>query len=253
MTPSIDSPRVVTRAQWMQERVALLAQEKAALRESDRVAAARRALPWVRVDTPYLFDTGAGRCTLAELFEGRRQLVVQHFMLGPGWAEGCPSCSYMADHADGMVPHLAQRDIAFTAVSHAPWADIAPFRQRMGWRFRWVSSHGSDFNRDFAVSFAPDEVGREALYNHGTSPAFRDELPGLSVFVRDDAGAVFHSYSTYGRGVEAMMGTYRLVDLTPRGRDEAALPYTMAWVKHHDRYAPDPAAAPAAGCCAAHA
>jgi len=216
-----------------------------------------RALPWVRIEKNYVFDGSEGRRTLAELFEGRRQLMVQHFMFAPEWEQGCPSCSFMADHIDGMNVHLAHRDVTLLVVSRAPLAEIERFRQRMGWQFKWVSSHGSDFNYDFHVSFMrEDEVKGELVYNFGTQPFQGEEAPGISVFYKDDAGDVFHTYSTYGRGVEVMMGTYNLLDLTPKGRDERDLPYTMAWVRHHDRYEPAPpsqAVPVASSCGASHA
>lgn len=179
------------------------------------------------------------------------QLLVQHFMLGPGWEQGCPSCSFMADHTDGMNVHLAHRDVTFVAISRAPLAEIERFRRRMGWRFKWVSSHGSDFNHDFHVSFTPEGAKGQVYYNYGMQPFESEELPGISVFYKDDAGEVFHTYSTYRRGVEVMMGTYNLLDLTPKGRDERDVPYKMEWVRHHDRYEPAPAmkAASAAGSC----
>ncbi len=229
---------VVTRDQWLAERKALLAREKELTHLGDQVARERRALPWVRIDKDYVFDTPDGRRPLVELFDGRRQLLVQHFMLAPGWQAGCKSCSYMADHTDGAMVHLTQRDVTFVAVSRAPLAEIERFRQRMGWRFRWVSSHGTDFNYDFRVSFAPDErANGGGDYNYGRTPP-GDEMPGISAFVKNDAGEVFHTYSTYGRGVEVMMHTYRLLDLTAQGRDEDGLGFTMAWVRHHDRYEP---------------
>jgi predicted dithiol-disulfide oxidoreductase (DUF899 family) len=209
---------VVSRDRWLAERKGLLAREKELTRLRDQIARERRALPWVRIEKDYAFDAPEGRRTLAQLFEGRRQLLVQHFMFGPGWEQGCPSCSFMADHTDGMNVHLAHRDVTLVAVSRAPLADIERFRQRMGWQFTWVSSHGSDFNRDFGVSFTPEEA------------------PGISVFYKDDAGAVFHTYSTYGRGVEVMMGTYNMLDLMPKGRGERDVAHKMEWVRHHDRY-----------------
>lgn len=244
--------RIVSRDEWIAERKALLTQEKELTRLADRVARERRALPWVRVDKDYAFDTRQGRRRLADLFEGRQQLLVQHFMLGPGWEQGCPSCSFMADHTDGMTVHLENRDVTMVAVSRAPLAEIERFRQRMGWRFRWVSSHGSSFNYDFGVSFTPDEVATgEVPYNYGPWRHAHDELPGISVFWRDGAGEVFHTYSAYGRGVEAMMGTYRMLDLVPKGRDEDDAAFTMEWVRHHDRYerAPGAEGAPGAGSC----
>jgi predicted dithiol-disulfide oxidoreductase (DUF899 family) len=248
---------VVSRNRWVAERKTLLTREKELTRLQDQIAEQRRALPWVRIDKAYHFDTPQGPRTLADLFEGKRQLLVQHFMFGAGWAQGCPSCSYMADHADGMTAHLAQRDISFVAVSRAPLEDLARFRERMGWQFRWVSSNDSDFNFDFHVSFTPEETASGAVnYNYGLRPFPAEEAPGLSVFVRDADGTIFHSYSTYGRGVEAMMGTYRMIDLTPIGRNERDVPNRMEWVRHHDRYEPAPAAkaAPTAhACCAASA
>ena len=244
---------VVSHNQWLAQRRALLARERKLTHLRDQVARERRELPWVRVEKDYVFDASEGPRKLADLFEGRRQLLVQHFMLGPGWKEGCPSCSFMADHADGMTIHLEHRDVTFIAVSRAPLAEIEKFKRRMGWKFRWVSSHGSDFNFDFGVSFTPEEKKKgEVTYNYAKQPYEWDELPGISVFYKGEAGAVFHTYSTYRRGVEAMMGTYSLLDLTPKGRDERDVPYKMEWVRHHDRY--EPAPAPAAGsCCSAHA
>ena len=244
--------RVVSHDQWLAERKQLLAHEKELTRLGDQLARERRALPWVRLEKRYVFDTPAGPRMLAELFDGRRQLLVQHFMFAPGWEAGCPSCSYMADHHDGMRAHLAQRDVTLLVVSRAPLADIERFRRRMGWQFTWVSSHGTDFNHDFGVTFTPDEVASGKVHYNYTVPAFTEELPGISVFYQDDAGAVFHTYSRYGRGVEAMMGTYALLDLTPLGRHEEGLEHTMAWVHHHDRYEPQPAPSSSAdgACCA---
>ena len=248
---------VVPREHWLAERKALLAREKELTRLRDQLAQARRALPWTRIEKNYVFDTPGGPRSLADLFEGRRQLLVQHFMLGPGWEQGCPSCSYMADHVAGMQPHLAARDVTFRAVSRAPLAEIERFRRRLGWQFKWVSSHGTDFNYDFGVSFTPEDVAKGELhYNYGRWPYAYEEWPGVSVFYKDDAGDVFHTYSTYGRGVEVMMGTYRMLDLTPKGRDERDTFYKMEWIRHHDRYEPVPAtkSAPAVhACCAARA
>jgi predicted dithiol-disulfide oxidoreductase (DUF899 family) len=252
---STGNHRIVSRDEWVAERKALLVQEKELTRLRDQIARKRRALPWVRVDKNYFFEAAEGRRTLAQLFEGRRQLLIQHFMLAPGWEQGCPSCSFMADHSDGMDVHLAHRDVTLVAVSRAPLTEIARFRQRMGWRFKWVSSHGSDFNYDFGVSFTTQEVAKgELYYNYGTWPFTGEEWPGISVFYRDDAGQVFHTYSTYGRGVEVMMGTYNMLDLTPKGRDERDVDHKMEWVRHHDRYQPEPIVTAAAGsCCKAHA
>jgi len=248
---------VMSRDRWIAERKTLLAREKELTRLRDQIARERRALPWVRIEKDYVFDGPEGRRTLADLFEGRRQLLVQHFMFSPGWEQGCKSCSFMADHIDGAKVHLEQRDVTLLVVSRAPLAEIERFRQRMGWQFKWVSSHGSDFNRDFGVTFTVEEIAKgEVYYNYVMQPFPQEEAPGISVFYKDDAGDVFHTYSTYGRGVEVMMGAYNLLDLTPKGRDEDHLSHTMEWVRHHDRYEPAPVAkaAPAAGsCCAVHA
>ncbi len=228
---------VASRTEWLAARQNLLEEEKRLTRQMDVVSAKRRALPWVRIEQDYTFDTPKGRVGLSDLFAGHSQLVVQHFMLGPGWGEGCPSCSFMADHTDGMLPHLAARDVTMLAVSRAPLAEIEVFKRRMGWRFEWVSSHGSRFNEDFHVSFTEAEVASGRVnYNYTTQPFGSTEAPGLSVFLRGDDGSIYHTYSVYGRGVELMMGTYRILDLTPKGRDEDDLEHTMEWVRHHDRY-----------------
>jgi predicted dithiol-disulfide oxidoreductase (DUF899 family) len=245
----METPQVVSHERWLEARRELLAAEKELTHQRDALTRRRQALPWERVEKDYVFDTPAGKRTLAELFEGRRQLVVQHFMFGPGWEEGCPSCSFMADHTDGMTIHLEHRDVTFVAVSRAPLDEIERFRRRMGWRFGWVSSHDTDFNFDFQVSFTPEEEARgEVVYNYARQPFESEELPGISVFTKNDAGEVFHTYSTYRRGVEAMMGTYNLLDLTPKGRDDWDAP--MEWVRHHDRYEPAPSQG---SCCAEHA
>ena len=245
---------VVSKDRWLAERKALLAREKELVNLQDQIAQARRALPWERIDKNYVFDAPEGKRSLADLFEGRRQLMVQHFMLGPGWEQGCPSCSFMADHVDGMNVHLVHRDVSFVAVSRAPLAEIERFRQRMGWQFKWVSAHANDFNFDFAVSFKADDMASgKVFYNYGMVSFPAEEAPGVSVFYKDDAGDVFHTYSTFGRGVEVMMGTYDLLDIAPKGRDERDVAYKMEWVRHHDRYEPQPlakAAAAAGSCCA---
>lgn len=238
----------VSRDQWITHRLALLAREKELTHLRDQIARERRALPWVRVEKDYVFEGPQGRRTLAGLFEGRRQLLVQHFMFGPGWEQGCPSCSFMADHTDGMQLHLQNRDVTLVAISRAPLAEIERFRLRMGWRFNWLSSHGSDFNYDFHVSFRPQAQARgEVYYNYAVRPFPSEEAPGLSIFYQDDAGDIFHTYSTYERGVEVLMGAYHLLDLTPQGRGERDVAYKMEWVRHHDRYEPatHPAQAPA--------
>lgn len=234
---SFENPTVVSAEEWLAARRDLLRQEKEFTRQRDALAARQRALPWVKIEKPYMFESPRGRVSLAELFGRHRQLIVQHFMFGPGWEEGCKSCSFMMDHVNPAVPHLAARNVAFAAISHAPLAEILPFKQRMGWDINWVSAHGTDFNTDFHVSFAPDAVARgKVFYNYALQDVPNHELPGISVFAKDAVGNVYHTYSTYGRGVELVMTTYSLLDLVPQGRDEAKLEYGMAWVRYHDRY-----------------
>ena len=228
---------VVSHEEWLVARQALLEREKAFTRERDALSAARRELPWVKVGKTYVFDGPDGKETLADLFEGRSQLIVYHFMFGPEWEQGCPSCSFLSDHIDGANLHLPHRDVTLLAVSRAPLAQIEAFKQRMGWRFKWVSSYGNDFNRDYHVSFTPDEMAKgEVYYNYRMGEFPSDEAPGISVFHKDPAGDVFHTYSAYARGLDMLVGAYNYLDLVPKGRDEAALPWTMAWVRHHDRY-----------------
>jgi len=229
--------KVVSRDEWLAARKAHLAEEKALTRQRDALAQKRRELPWVKVETNYVFDTPEGKRSLADLFEGRSQLVIYHFMLGPGWPEGCPSCSMAADGFDSTALHLAQRDVTFAAVSRAAIEEIEAFRQRMGWGFAWVSSNENDFNRDYHVSFTPDEMSAgRMVYNFDETRFPAAEAPGASVFYKNGAGEIFHTYSTYARGLEPLLGVYYLLDLVPRGRDEDALPHGMAWVRHHDRY-----------------
>lgn len=231
---------VVPPSEWLAARKELLAEEKRLTHQMDAVSAKRRALPWVKIAKDYRFESRDGKVSLAELFGGRSQLVIQHFMLGPGWEEGCPSCSFMADHTDGMLPHLGARDVTMLAVSSAPLAEIEAFKKRMGWSFDWVSSHGSEFNHDFHVSFTEKEVASGKVdYNYTTQSFGSTEAPGISVFHKEADGSVFHTYSVYGRGVELMMGTYRILDLTPKGRDEDGLEFSMAWVRYHDSYDAD--------------
>ena len=233
----MNRPKIVSADEWLTARKELLAQEKELTRRRDELAAERRRLPWVRVDKPYAFDGPLGRQTLSDLFAGRSQLIVYHFMFGPGWKEGCPSCSLASDHFDGSLVHLAVRGVSFAAVSRAPYAEIRPFQERMGWRFHWVSSFGSDFNRDYHVSFTKEEVAAERCeYNYDTRWYPSDEGPGISVFYRDEEGAIFHTYSAYARGAEPILGVYNFLDLVPKGRDEDGLPWPMAWVRHHDKY-----------------
>jgi predicted dithiol-disulfide oxidoreductase (DUF899 family) len=230
--------QVVSQEQWIEARRAHLAKEKELTRQRDQLARERRELPWVRVEKNYVFDSPRGKVTLADLFGGHSQLLIYHFMFGPEWKEGCPSCSFVVDHLDGAVPHLAARDVSFMVVSRAPLAKLEAFEKRMGWRFPWVSSSGSDFNYDFHVSFRPeDKKNGKVDYNYTTQEFPSDEAPGASVFYRDPAtGEIFHTYSTYGRGLDAFVGTYTLLDLVPKGRDEDRLGFPMEWVRYHDRY-----------------
>jgi predicted dithiol-disulfide oxidoreductase (DUF899 family) len=228
--------KIVSQSEWTAQRKAFLAREKEFTRARDRLSAERRALPWVKVEKPYVFETPAGKKTLAELFDGKSQLIVYHFMLGPGWVEGCPSCSYLADHFDGSIIHLSQRDAAFVVVSRAPLAEIEAYKKRMGWQFGWVSSFGSDFNFDYQVAFRDDEIGAEATYNYERQEIDSDEMPRASVFYKDESGSVFHTYSAYARGLDILVGAYNWLDLTPKGRDEEKLPWSMAWVRRHDEY-----------------
>ncbi len=230
--------KVVSHDEWIAARKAYLVEEKAFSRARDALARKRRELPWEKVEKNYSFDTPQGKKSLADLFGGKSQLIVYHFMLGPDWKEGCPSCSLLADHFDGAVVHLAQRDVSFVVVSRAPLAEIEAFQRRMGWRFKWVSSFGSDFNQDYQVSFTPQEkAGGKVFYNYEFIDSFpSEERPGASVFYKNAAGEIFHTYSTYGRGLDMLIGTYHFLDLAPKGRDEEGLAWSMAWVRHHDRY-----------------
>ena len=239
---------IVSQDQWLAARKALLAREKEFTRARDALSAERRDMPWVKVDKPYVFDGPHGRETLADLFGGKSQLIVYHFMLAPGWGEGCKNCSYLADHFDGAIPHLAQRDVTMLAVSRAPLDEIEAYKKRMGWKFKWVSSNGNDFNYDFKVSFPDGEVGKEGIYNFGTTKVYGGEMPGISVFIKSKAGEVFRTYSAYARGLDIIVGTYNLLDMAPKGRDEADLPFTMSWVNRHDEYEQAPVTAKS-GCC----
>lgn len=236
--------RIVTREEWLAARRQLLTEEKVFTRQRDELSARRRALPWVRIDEPYAFtDAVSGRSglTLADLFDGRRQLLVYHFMLGPGWDEGCPSCSFWADGYDGVGVHLAARHTTLAAVSRGPAEAIAAYRQRMGWSFPWYSSAGSRFNLDFGVSFPADHPDPDATYNYDPAIDPGEEGPGISAFIRGDDGVVYHTYSTYARGLDPYNPAYQLLDATALGRHEDDLPWPMAWLRRHDRYGDDSA------------
>ncbi|WP_184400901.1 DUF899 domain-containing protein [Rhizobium sp. BK650] len=237
---------VVSREEWLEARRALLLREKEATHLRDKVNAERMALPWVKVDKDYTFDTPQGPKSLADLFDGRSQLMVYHFMFGPEWEAGCPGCSFLADHLDGTLPHLNHHDVTLVAVARAPLAKIEAYKKRMGWKFPWVSSFGSDFNFDYHVSFTPEDLAKDKVF-YNFSPIApsdaNDELPGLSAFYKNDKGEVFHTYSSYARGAEEILGTLMILDHAPKGRNEDT---TMDFVKRHDEYEEAPQAS---SCC----
>lgn len=227
---------VVSQKEWTDARKELLAKEKELSRLRDDLARQRRELPWVKLTKRYAFEGPDGERSLGDLFAGRSQLIVYHFMYGPDWEEGCPSCSFWADNFEGIGIHLAHRDATLVAISRAPYETLASYRKRMGWTFPWYSSHGSDFNFDFQVSYTPEQIeSDEAEYNFRRTKVM-DELPGVSVFHRDETGDVYHTYSTYARGLDMLNGAYQYMDLLPKGRDEDDLPWTMAWLRRHDQY-----------------
>jgi len=235
----MESHRVVSRNQWIEERKALLAREKEFTQLRDQLSHARRDLPWVRVDKDkdYVFDGAGGKQTLAELFAGRQQLIVYHLMFDPSWEEACSRCSFWADNFNGVLVHLNQRDVSLVAISRAPFAKLAAFQKRMGWSFNWVSSFANDFNHDYHVSFAPEQIAQsEVIYNYRLVKNSMSERPGISVFYKDPGGTIFHTYSCYARGLDMLNVAYHYLDLTPKGRDEEELPFPMAWVRYHDAY-----------------
>jgi predicted dithiol-disulfide oxidoreductase (DUF899 family) len=229
---------IVSRDQWIAARQQLLAEEKQLTRLRDQLSAKRRELPWVKVEKDYVFDGPNGRETLADLFADRSQLVVRHFMFGPGWEEGCVGCSFWADHLDGAVMHLEHHDVTVVVVSRAPFAELEAFRRRMGWKFKWVSSNGSDFNYDYNVSFTEDDLARgKVYYNYGMTENAGEEMPGLSVFHKLPDGGIVHTYSSFARGNEPLLGTYSILDMTPKGRNEPGPGGNLTdWVRLHDRY-----------------
>jgi predicted dithiol-disulfide oxidoreductase (DUF899 family) len=239
MTATETQPKIVTRAEWLKARLAHLAAEKELTRHRDELSRQRRELPWEEVEKNYIFDCPDGPQTLGDLFAGRSQLIVYHFMFGPDWAEGCKSCSFLADHFDATQIHLAHRDATFAVVSQAPLPRLKAFQKRMGWRFPWVSAFANDFQTDYNVHFTKEELAGEIYYNYGMTRFGAEEAPGLSVFYKDEAGRIFHSYSAYARGLDALVGTYQFLDLVPKGRDEDGLAFSMSWVRHHDKYTDD--------------
>jgi predicted dithiol-disulfide oxidoreductase (DUF899 family) len=238
---------VVSREEWLEARRALLATEKEETRLRDKIRAERLKLPWVKVDKTYTFDTPAGKKTLADLFDGRSQLMIYHFMFGPDWEAGCPGCSFLSDHIDGTLAHLNHHDVTYVTVSRAPLDKIEAYKKRMGWKFPWVSSFGSDFNFDYHVSFTRQELeSGKVFYNFRdiSGDQANDELPGMSAFIRDEAGNVYHTYSDYARGGEEILTTLMILDRAPKGRNETS---TLSFVKRHDEYE-EPS--PAHSCCA---
>ena len=229
------SRNIVSRTEWTEARKRLLAKEKEFTHQRDQLSAARRELPWVQVTEPYVFQRARGQATLGDLFDGRSQLVVYHFMFGPDWEAGCKSCSFWADNFNGIVEHLAHRDVTMIAISRGPLAKLTAYARRLGWRFEWVSSLGNTFNQDYGVSFTPEDVARgELTYNFATQKPASAELPDISVFARDDSGAIFHTYSCYSRGIDMMNTAYHYLDLVPNGRDEGDKP--MSWLRRRDEY-----------------
>ncbi len=233
----MNNAAVVSRDEWLELRNKLLTEEKEFTRRRDELSEARRQLPWVKVEQHYLFHNAGGELNLSAIFGDKSQLIVQHFMLGHDWQEGCPSCSFWADGFEGTTMHLAARDTAFVAISNAPYAVIANYKKRMGWTFDWLSSHGSSFNYDYHVSFSQSQIDSGSVeYNYRNSPISMNELPGISVFAKDESGQVFHTYSCYARGLDNMNVVYQYLDLLPKGRDEVDLKFPMAWVQRHDTY-----------------
>jgi len=244
--------QVASRDEWRAARLSLLTKEKELTRLNDSLSQARRDLPWLKLEKPYMFEGPDGREALSDLFGGRSQLIVYHFMFAPGWKEGCHGCSFFADQIDGPNQHLAHHDVAMALISRAPWNELAPFKQRMGWKVKWVSSHGTDFNEDFDVTFSKDQIAKgEIDYNFGTITTDKrymsEELPGISVFYKDADGTIFHTYSAYARGLDALMNSQHLLDITPKGRNERSPTGEMIeWVRHHDKY---DGGEKAASCC----
>ncbi|MCT7373727.1 DUF899 domain-containing protein [Chelativorans salis] len=229
--------QVVSHEEWLKARLELLAAEKEFTRQRDALTRRRMAMPWERVGKPYQFEGPNGALSLADLFDGRSQLIVYHFMFAPDWEEGCKSCSFWADNFDGIPVHLHHRDVTFSAVSRAPLEKINAYKRRMGWSFPWVSSHGSDFNFDYQVSHTPEEIAEgKACYNYDIRPIDGSEWPGISVFCQNERGEVFHTYSTYERGVDMVNGAYQFLDLVPKGRDEDGFKFSMEWLRRHDQY-----------------
>ena len=229
--------KIVSKSEWLVARKELLKEEKEFTRLRDELSQKRRALPWVKVEKEYIFDSSKGKESLSDLFDGKSQLVIYHFMYGPNWEDGCPSCSFWADNFNGIDIHLKHRDISFIVVSKAKLEILDAYKKRMDWAFKWVSSFENDFNRDYHVSFTPEEIEKgEMFYNYQMSKFPSEEAPGVSVFYKKEQGEIFHTYSCYARGLDMLNGAYHYIDLVPKGRDENELPFTMAWLQRRDQY-----------------
>jgi predicted dithiol-disulfide oxidoreductase (DUF899 family) len=229
--------KVVSKDEWLVARKELLAKEKEFNRSRDALSKQRRELPWEKVEKEYVFDGPKGSETLAQIFDGRSQLVVYHFMFHPSWSEGCPHCSYWADNFNNIIIHLNRQDVTMVAISKARLEQLESFKKRMGWNFKWLSSFGNDFNRDYYVSFTREEMAKKQMfYNYQMTDFPKEEAVGISVFSKDHDNSVFHTYSCYSRGVDMLNVAYHYLDLVPKGRDEDSLPFKQAWVRHHDRY-----------------
>jgi predicted dithiol-disulfide oxidoreductase (DUF899 family) len=233
----LDNHQIVSKNEWIEARKVLLKKEKEFTALRDQLSQQRRDLPWVAVDKEYVFDGPNGKQTLSELFDGRSQLIVYHFMYDPNWDAGCPSCSFWADNFNNIIVHLNQRDVTMIAISKAPYNKIAAYKKRLGWEFKWVSSFDTDFNFDYFVSFTPEELAKkEASYNFISQDPRISEREGVSVFYKDSSGKIFHTYSAYERGIDILNNTYNYLDLVPKGRDEDGYDFPMAWVRRHDEY-----------------
>ncbi len=243
----MQSHPVVSKDDWLMARIKLLQKEKAFTQQRDQLSRERRELPWVKIEKDYVFDTPNGKETLSDLFDGQSQLLVYHFMFGQDWEEGCKSCSFWADNFNGIDIHLKHRDVTMIAISKAPLKKLEAYQTRMGWNFLWVSSLGNDFNRDYYVSFTSEEIQKgEMYYNYQNTQYPSEELAGVSVFYKDNSGTIYHTYSTFSRGLDMVNGAYHYLDLVPKGRDEDLLPWTMEWLRHHDKYEDSP---DKKGCC----
>jgi predicted dithiol-disulfide oxidoreductase (DUF899 family) len=237
MTGSLTDHNVVSRNEWLEARKMLLQKEKEFTMLCDQICQERRALPWVAVDKEYIFEGPKGKETLSDLFDGRSQLIVYHFMFDPGWDAGCPSCSFWADNFNGIIVHLNQRDVTMVAVSKSPYNKLAQYKKRMGWNFKWVSSYDTDFNFDYNVSFRPEEVAKkEGMYNFTIQDPLTTQREGVSVFYKDSKGNIFHTYSAYARGIDMLNVAYHYLDLVPKGRDETNNEFRQFWVRRHDEY-----------------